>query len=128
MEMTHQQVADGFRRLADIIEANPEMGLPYDGISSAILLFCHNKDKFAATVRAFGQGQKDHDSDTLIFNPDFPLRVQVRGFKNNICEQRARTVMVREQVIQGRPAEPERVIPAHEETVTEYVCAPFLEA
>ena len=130
MKYSREQVIDGFRRLANLIEQNPEMNLPYEGSSdeSAMLFMCHNKESFAATVKAFGHGQKADGGDTMDFIPDFPLNIKIFGFKSSICERRPVTRMVEAQPELHIPARVEPAIPAHEETVIEYACSPFLEA
>jgi hypothetical protein len=118
--------------LADLLENHPEMKQPYAGADSALSFMCHDRASFAATVKAFGKGEKSESVgafETIDFVPDFPLNVIVHGFKYNICEKRTTKRLVPEQVIPATPAReatPECVIPAHEEEVTEYVCGPIL--
>lgn len=124
--MTNTEIAQGIRQLADLLERNPDMAQPYSGTESTILFFAHDKRTFAATVTAFGRGAKCHDDDSLIFAPDFPLPVKVIGFKSGCCEARPIMRIVPERVVPAQEAKPETVIPAHEETIIEYSCTPFL--
>ena len=124
-KLTNAEVAQGFRLLAELLESDPNMEQPYEGTGGPILFMSHEKDKFAATVKAFGGGKKGSDADSLTFIPDaFPLRVKVFGFKERICERKIVTRVVPETVIPAKPASDEVVIPEHEETTVEYVCDP----
>lgn len=129
--MTNIECAVAYRRLADLLDANPEMAQPFQGSEqSALLFFCHSKERLVATVRAFGAGKKEDGGDTVGFIPDFPLRIMVHGFKNGCCMPIRTRRIVPATVIPAQPAREateERVVPEHEETVTEYVCAPILE-
>jgi len=129
-KLTNYEYAAALRALALLLEQNPDMVQPWEGSENSDLLFMtHDRDEFAATVAAFGTGAKDVNDNCLVFIPEFPLRIKVFGFKSAICEPVTVTRMVPETVVPARPAipeQPEHVIPAHEETVTEYVCAPFL--
>jgi hypothetical protein len=123
--------ADGLRQLADLIEEHPAMAVPYYGNDAPIAFMCHDRETFAATVRAFGKGKKSADSPgpaTLDFIPEFPLRVIVHGFRDGIGCRRVvkgkRTVP--KTVIPARPAMPEQIIPAHEEEIVEWDCGPIL--
>ena len=129
--MTNLECAVAYRRLADLLETNPEMPQPYHGSQQAnLFFFCHSKEHLAAAVRAFGKGKKRDGGDTVDFVPDFPLNIVVMGFKHACCVAISKTRIVPAMVIPARPALPateERLVPEHEETVTEYVCAPILE-
>ena len=115
------EAARAYRDLADRLDANPDMATPYEGIGVSLLFMCHDKDTFAATIRAFGKGEKDSDHDSLIFIPKHPLKIKIFGFKSQICEMRRVTRTVAERVI---PACEEQIIPEHEEATVEYVCDP----
>ena len=129
--VTNLECAVAYRRLADLLEANPEMPQPYQGSeNSTLLVFCNSKESLAAAVRAFGAGKKQDGGDTIDFVPDFPLNIVVMGFKHACCAAIQTKRIVPAMVIPARPALPateERLVPEHEETVTEYVCAPILE-
>ena len=124
-KLTNVEVAQGFRRLAEMLESDPNMEQPYEGTGGVLLFMSHEKDKFVATVKAFGGGKKGSDEGSLTFVPDaFPLRVKVLGFKERICERKIITRVVPKTVIPAKPASDEIVIPEHEETTVEYVCDP----
>ena len=72
--MTNQDYANAYRRLADLLEANPTMAHPYQGSRpSFILMFAYSAEAFRTTIKAFGCGDKEDGGDTLNFVPDFPL-------------------------------------------------------
>ena len=120
-KLTNAELAQGYRRLAGLLEANPDMAQPYEGTGGALLFISHEKAEFAATIRAFGEGEKGSQEDELTFVPEFPLRIKVLGLKYAICERMEVVSHIPEKVI---PATEEKVIPAHEETRVEYVCDP----
>ena len=122
---TNAEVAAGFRRLAELLEANPDMEQPYDGINSDILFMSHKKEKFAATIKAFGHGTKANGENTLDFIPaDFPLRVKVFGFKDRICEKRPVTRVVPATSARLIPEQFVSAVPEHEVTTMEFICDP----
>jgi hypothetical protein len=124
-EKRRYDAADALRQLADLLEENPFMALPYEGFGDSRMLFMtHSPKEFQATVRAFGNGQKSDGGDTLDFMPDFPIRITVFGFTSGICPRREVTKTIPAVVIPARPATSEVVIPARAETVVEYVCDP----
>jgi hypothetical protein len=118
-KLTNSEIAEGYRRLACLLEANPDMAQPYEGTGGALLFISHKKAEFAATIRAFGEGEKGSQEDELTFVPKFPLRIKVIGLKYGICERMEVISLIPEKVI---PATEETIIPAHEETKVEYVC------
>src|SRR5271155_355021 len=98
--MTNSECAAAYRKLADLLENNPEMAQPYEGSEHVnILFFCNSKEQFQATVKAFGRGKKEDGLNTLDFTPDFPLSIKVYGWKRLCCESRAVTKIVPEMVI-----------------------------
>jgi hypothetical protein len=122
--MTNLEVAQGFRQLADLLETHANMEQPYQGTISTILFMSHSKDRFAATVRAFGKGEKGSDADTLNFVPDFPLPVKVIGFKSGICKKRPVTRVIPATEAQVIPERFISAVPEHEVTTMEFVCDP----
>src|ERR1035441_9154267 len=93
-------------------------------------MFADSAEALRATIKAFGGGTKADGGDTLDFVPDFPLAIKVVAFKRNVCEQVPVTRLIPETIVPAKPACAatfEVVIPAHEETVMEYSCHPFLE-
>lgn len=76
----------GLRRLADIIDANPGMELPFDGIIGTIHIFCADALTLAATVKAFGAGRKTVDhSGNMTFIPNIGLDLHVTDV-GGVCE------------------------------------------
>lgn len=124
--MTNTECAAGLRKLAEMLENNPLMAQPYEGTATELLFFPDGKERFAATVSAFRRGAKSDDHNSLIFEPEFELRTKVFGFKNKCCESNTTTRWIPQTVIPAVSAE-EVVIPEHEETVTEWICEPFLK-
>jgi hypothetical protein len=122
--VTNAEYADGLRRLANILEANPMMAQPSQ--TTNLFISCFDKETFAATVKAFGQGTKEDGGDTINFVPVFPLPIKVFGHKAWICERRVVKRHVARQVIPAEPARPEQVIEEHDVDDVEYGCGPIL--
>lgn len=123
--LTNEEFAALLERLANIYRQNPGIPQLYTLTESTEFVFCHDKDTFARTVKAFGPGTKSADTDSLIFTPEACPTIRVNGFRHAICERvQIGTRVVPERVIEARNAE---IIPEHEEPVYEWKCAPFLQ-
>lgn len=123
-QITNAELAAQLRALADIYEQNPEIPAPYDMREGHTdFVFCHDRDVFAAAIKAFGAGEKKFTSDRVEFLPaSFPNLI-VSCERNKVCERVViGTRHVAEKVI------PERVIPAYTEEIVEWQCKPFLES
>jgi hypothetical protein len=125
-ELTNSELAAQLRALADIYEAHPEIRQPHDfsEIGIGMPIYCHDKESFAATVKAFGAGSKFSTKETVAFVPDAIPSVRVTSWHNKICERVVvGTREVPEKVI---PPTEGRIIPAHIEEIVEWRCKPFL--
>ena len=123
--LTNEQFATKLERLAQIYRANPELPQVWNLGQSSTFVFCHSKEQFALSVKAFSPGAKSSDADSLVFTPEeFPF-IKVNGFKTDCC-QRIQTGI---KVIPARhiPAQAEVDIPALEIPTYEWICAPFLD-
>jgi len=127
-ELTNSQLAAQLRALADIYEAHPEIAQLYDFTDGApgVFIFCHDKETFAATVKAFGAGTKKNGVENSVnFIPDAFPKLLITSWKDKVCER----------VVVGTREIPERVVPATEgytvpartEEIVEYRCTPFLK-
>lgn len=118
--MNRQDYINALRRVADVLEAHPE--LDREIYPSSAWVFCNDPAKFAAYVRAFGAGGKEFRDEDLEFRPEYCGEVfAVNCKREQICE---RKVIGRRQVPERRI--PEQVIPAHEEDIVEWDCKPVL--
>lgn len=129
----------GLRQLADLLDANEALPIPYsggDGTPLAMYLLNHNpetRDRFAAVVRALpGKRTKEAEPSSgtfrvaATFGGEGGLRVEVVAYRETVCER----------VVKGSrevevPATPEQVIPAREARVevvedVEWICSPLL--
>lgn len=127
---TNAQLATRLRALAELYDANPEAAQLYRlGPINVALVFCMNKEQTAATIRAFGPGTKTDDpSGWVDYAPSNFPGVLIKIYKTNVCERvKVGEMEIPERVISARPAEDERVVPAHVEEVFEWRCGPLLD-
>lgn len=127
--MTNQEFSERLRAIARAYEANPEAKQLYDirGDGKAAI-YCHDKVEVAATIRAFGPGVKSDDGDCIRYFPENFPEITIIMFKNGVCDRVLVEIKeIPETVLPARPAEPERVIPAHTEEVWEWKCGPLLD-
>ena len=89
--MTNKEYAEELRKLAQVYDDNDDVGQLYDGSTTAMSVYCHDKDSFTKAVRAytkaFGGGTKSDDAVGLIFCPASQLKLRVFGFKDGICHR-----------------------------------------
>jgi hypothetical protein len=120
LSMERNENIAAIRRLADILEEHPNTPIPWNLTpSGCISIMCLSRAEFVASIKAFGNGKKADGGDSLDFTPDFPLKINIHGFKSAICEARVTKIEVPEQII---PATEQQVIPAHTEERVEYSC------
>jgi len=126
-ELTNAELAAQLRALADIYEAHPEIAQPHDftGFGIGMPIYCHDKETFAETVKAFGAGSKGSNKETIWFVPTAIPLVRVTSWHSKVCER----VVVGTREIPERvvPATEGYVVPARTEEIVEYRCAPFLK-
>lgn len=101
--------AAGLRAIADAIDADPALPLPYDGTSQSITWYVHTAEEFAAVRRLLAEGTPvKFDSSA---GPHYRLfadgavhgvRIDVRANPDEVCEvSSTRTVEVRDYVLDG---------------------------
>ena len=138
--MNTSEFVDMLRRLADVYEQNPTISMPYhiggEGTSETIYCNDHHRregctaaERFAETVKAFGAGTKADTFDCLIFKPKHFPTIDIRSFKQDVCER----VVVGKHHVEALPAVviPEKVIPAkpaYDVDIVEWRCKPFTAA
>ena len=133
-QLTNAQLAAQFRALADIYEANPDIAQPYSiQYGAPELCFCSGKEQFAATVKAFGPGEKKDEKTngmdgTISFVPAAFRGIEIVAYKAKTCE---RVVVGTREIPEQRIPEqviPAAVIPPRTEEIVEWRCKPFLES
>lgn len=123
---------DGLRQLADLLQENPELPLPYHGNASELLwiIVCdpNQRATLAAIARALpGKVDKDVRGDAFDLKGNLAgLKVQVVARRDEVCERR---VIGTETVTKSVP-DPTVVVPLVEVTETvetvEWVCGSLL--
>jgi hypothetical protein len=123
--MTHTDYANGLRQVADFLESHPEIKLP-DAQLSCYAIF--NKDEAAAVLHAFGNAKKEYDDNIFLLSKDFgAINLRYVGQRSAVCEKvQVGTKEVPEYVEPAVEAQPERVVPAHEEPIIEWRCGSIL--
>lgn len=124
----------GLRALADLLDAHPEVPLPYHG-STAPLTIMHlsgadQRTKFLASVRAF-PGHKTKEARDAYFDVEVMLHglsVQITANRDAVCER----VVTGTRVLYRDVPDPEALAAVPTTTVTETVedvrwdCRPLL--
>ena len=140
-----KQYIDGLRTLANILEQNPEIGLPTDGHLTPMLMWPDNlftpqeKESFTnlvRTVRAYTRAPMTKDVndanmklETYLGGPE-GLRVQLVARRELVCER----VVVGTETVTKTVPDPEMVAQVPQVEVTEQVeqvewrCGPVLDA
>lgn len=128
----------GLRKFADLLDANPDVPLPYDGSEASPISIHHLwprnggsvRDEFLATVRAF-PGTREKDPRQNYFDVEVQLaglHVSITTYRDQVCE---RVVTGVREVTREVP-DPESLAAVPTTTVTEtvedveWVCAPLL--
>lgn len=118
------------RLLADWYEQHPELPLPYElGNPMFVFLYGKTEDRVKEILREIGSFEKVFDEPS---KGDFSAVKTIGEFKlkfhtsrEMVCTPRVvGTRLVEREVI---PAQPKRVIEAHEEEIVEWDCHPILE-
>ncbi|HSW65387.1 MAG TPA: hypothetical protein VLH56_19070 [Dissulfurispiraceae bacterium] len=128
--LTASEYAAGLRAIAEFYEANPDLPTPQAEITVYNINGKEQMAHFArALVRAHKEVDKKADPTFFVISASFSgVVLRACDWRNNVCERVAvGTKIVEEQLIPARPAEPERLIPAHEEEITEWRCPSLLE-
>ena len=123
----------GMRRIADALEQNPDLVLPYEGDLSEFSVFTHTRQELVAWLRVL-DGKRDKEvTDSAAYG--FKLHGQVEGFRVLVYGDRE---AVCTRVVKGtrevtrEVADPEALAAVPTVTVTEivedveWVCEPIL--
>jgi hypothetical protein len=124
----------GLRALADILDAHPELPLPYSGTAAPIAVFAYDREHVATFARLLpGTVEKVYEDDDLTFG--FRLCGQFGGVKFEVIAPRAevctRVVTGTREVTREVP-DPKALAAVPTTTVTEtvedveWVCSPLL--
>ena len=126
--MTNKEFAERLRKLAQVYEENPDAPQLYHlGECQHETVFAMDKAAAALAIKAFGPGDKSDDHDWLDYQPTAFPEIRVKVHKPGVCERvKVGERPVPETVVPARPAEAERLIPAHTEEVWEWQCGPLL--
>lgn len=147
MTDTRSDYTAGLRALADLLDANPHVPLPYSGSKVSPLSIMHlggydeesrsaERAAFAATVQTF-PGQRDKrawaaDAGTSYFEVNAQiqgLHVRVTAFRDTVCERR----VIGTREVTREVHDPEALAAVPTVTVTETVedveweCRPLLK-
>lgn len=122
----------GLRAIADALEADENLPLPFEGNTSSGTVFCETREEIAAWSRVMtGEKRKHIDEDSRLYG--FKLNGQVHGYtldlridRNEVCR---RVVTGTREVTETVP-DPDVEVPTVEVTRTvenvEWVCEPLL--
>lgn len=123
--MTHTEYANGLRQVADFLEFHPEIKLPQAQLNCYAIF---NKDEAAAVLHAFGNAKKEYDDSIFLLSKDFgAVNLRYVGQRKAVCEKVVVGIkFVPERTEPAIEAQPERVVPAHEEPVMEWRCGSIL--
>lgn len=130
MDETRAAAISGLRKLADLLEAHPELPLPYHGfgVPAKIYMLGSDRSAFVDAVRALpGKADKRVDNDTYRVSVKLHgLEVEVVAYRDDVCE---RVVTGTREVTKTIP-DPNVVVPVVEVTEVvedvEWVCSPLL--
>ncbi len=124
----------GLRQLADLLDAHPEIPLPYDGRpNGGTPITIHhldgNRGAFAATVRALpGRKEKAVHGDYYDVNVSLHgLRLTVAAFRDTVCER----IVTGTREVTREVRDPDALAAVPTTTVTEtvedveWVCSPL---
>lgn len=121
--MTNIEYAEGLERIAAIYRAHPKLPTIFQGTLTPLTIYVHDTATLAATIMAFGSGDKKDGGNSINFHPHVtkPVDLEICVFKDGICKR----IVIGKKVI---PAAEEIVIPAraaHEEIIYGWECSPL---
>lgn len=128
-----QQFITDLREFADLLENKPELPAPYSQLCMSGFLDDELKPeaqrkRLGELARAFAPVEKTfgtwHIGVKLIENENLVYTVYAK--REAVCKAVTKVTIVPERVIPAQLAIDEVVIPAHEETVTEWECSSLL--
>ena len=129
MKYTHAELANGFRQLADFIEAHPEFSHDYSGYVISNCGVGDTKENVRNCALAMGYADKEFTENGLLrlvkkFGPGLTHHV---AFDRSAVSERVvvGTKEIPEHVI---TASAEMVIPSRTEEIVEWKCEPILMA
>jgi hypothetical protein len=112
------------RTIADVLEFNPDVKVPYFGTQ---VVRCDSVDEFKRIIEAFGGrwNKKSTDTDYQITHKLHEnLSVMAYASHEKVCERVVvGTKHIPETVL---PARPETIVPARDEEVVKWICPPLL--
>jgi hypothetical protein len=111
---THEEIAAGLRDLADWIEKNPEVPLPYELAGSSLHIYSvKGKEDLAKVARAMGNCEKSTDSQFFrVWRKFGPILLEALDYRENVCE---RIVTSSETIVEMVP-DPEFEVPKIEQS------------
>lgn len=118
----------GLRRIADVLEKNPAMKLPYFGVGCLRVETIEEMRQVALAVGGHWEKEQDADSFALRqrFTP-YDLQLFIYAHRETVCERIViGTREVPEKTIPAVPAQDERIVPAHVEEIVKWVCPEIL--
>lgn len=119
-----QKLIDGLRHIADTLQRNPLLPLPYFG---CVLQQCSGLEQMIAIGKAYGgRWDKETTDSNFELRREFAndLRMYLMLARTEVCTRVVvGTKEVPEKVIEAQEA---RVIPAHTEEIVEWHCPPSL--
>lgn len=122
----------GLRALADLLDANPDLKLPYEGSTGELLVILTSEDDQKAALAAWaralpGEKRKDVRGATFdLYGSLHGLRLQVIASRDQVC----RKVVTGTREVTKTIPDPSVEVPTVEVTETvetvEWVCEPIL--
>lgn len=118
MDTLCAEYASGLRLLADWVEAHPGIDLPSTSLSVYSL---NSKEKAATCLLALKPCEKKYDGDLFRISRKFgPITLSYVFTRSAVCNKKLVGTKVIPETV--KPAEPEEIIPEHEEEIYEWVC------
>lgn len=126
MKYAHQrELVEGLRELADFIEAHPELPIVEEPLVN-VEFWCHENElypwlnlgsvrlRLATAARAMGLASKRYTGSYFDVSKEFGdcVKLTFTANRENVCRKVVKEVI----------HHPERVIPAREEEVVEWIC------
>ena len=123
---TNAEFVAGLRELADWFEANPEIPAPCDPDIGHYSM--ETKEDAAKVLRALSPCDKTYSDEMLSIHRKFgAVTLKFAFWRKEVCVKKVVGKReVPEVKLPAEPAEPERIIPAHVEEITEWDCGPLL--
>lgn len=119
MDDQRQQFIDGLRSLADFMEANAVVPVPYIG---SMIHTVRDREAFIPIARALGAGTKEYTNEYFFFGKSFGQEIIYKLVikREKVCE--AKVVGTRIIPAHVIPARREEEIAEHTEEIIEWEC------